>query len=360
VLNTWYSNKTVFVICGDINTNYLENCKKRQQLDALLQTYNIVGTVSFPTRKTNASSTAIDNIFITKTKNYTIYPHINGLSDHETQVILIENTVLTKPRKNSTTKRDINEQSILEFQLLLSYENWEDIFMEDDANTSFNKFLNTYLRIFYSSFIKKPKNSNMVNKPWLTKGIKTSCNRKRELYLKAGDSNEMERKLYYRHYCKIVHKVIKEAKKLYYKEIITKSKNKIKTTWNIIHKEISNPTNENNIKSLRINNHTVYNQTSIANEFNSYFLNVAGSTSTKGTNEIEEDASPLQYLFAYFNQLSKNMSWTCTSSKEINKIIDSLKSKNSSGYDEITSKILKISKPFIIFPIINICNKMLA
>jgi hypothetical protein len=31
----------------------------------------------------------------------------------------------------------------------------------------------------------------------------------------------------------------------------------MKTTWNIIHKEKSNPTNENNIKSLKINNHTV-------------------------------------------------------------------------------------------------------
>ena len=52
---------------------------------------------------------------------------------------MIENTVLTN---KITTKRDINDQSILEFQLLLSNENWEDIFIEDDANTSFNKFLN--------------------------------------------------------------------------------------------------------------------------------------------------------------------------------------------------------------------------
>jgi hypothetical protein len=71
------------VICGDIKINYLENCKKKQQLDALLQTYNLIGTVSFPTCKTNASTTAIDNIFIARTKNYTIYPFINGLSDHK-------------------------------------------------------------------------------------------------------------------------------------------------------------------------------------------------------------------------------------------------------------------------------------
>jgi hypothetical protein len=49
-----------------------------------------------------------------------------------------------------------------------------------------------------------------------------------------------------------------------------------------------------------------------------------------------------------------------TSSKEINKIINSLKNKNSSEYDEITTKTIKISKPFIISRIIKICNKMLA
>jgi len=129
------------VISGDVNINYLENCKKRQQLDALLQTYNLIGTVPFPTRKLNASTTAIDNIFITKTKSYTINLHINGLSDHKAQIIVTENTVLTKQRNNITTKRDINDQSIPEFQLLLSYEKWEEIFMQDNANISFNKFL---------------------------------------------------------------------------------------------------------------------------------------------------------------------------------------------------------------------------
>ena len=45
ILNTWYNNKIEFVICGDININYLEKCKKRQQLDALLKTYNLMGIV---------------------------------------------------------------------------------------------------------------------------------------------------------------------------------------------------------------------------------------------------------------------------------------------------------------------------
>jgi hypothetical protein len=213
ILNTWYNNKTECMICGDRNINYLENCKKRQHLDPLLHTYNLIGTVSLPTRKTNTSITAIDNIFIARTKNYIIDPFNNGLSDHEAQILVIENIVLTKQRNNIATKGDINDQSMLEFQLLLSHKNWKEIFMEVDANISFNKFLNIYLRIFHSCFIKKRKISNTLSKPWLTKGIKISCNQKRELYLMARDNNEIELKLYYKCYCKILSKVVKEAKK---------------------------------------------------------------------------------------------------------------------------------------------------
>jgi len=55
--------------------------------------------------------------------------------------------------------------------------------MDDDANTFFNKFLNKYFRIFHSCFIKKHTNFNTFSKPWIAKGIKTSCNQKRESYI---------------------------------------------------------------------------------------------------------------------------------------------------------------------------------
>jgi hypothetical protein len=63
------------------------------------------------------------------------------------------------------------------------------------------------------------------------------------------DNTEMEHQIYYKPYCKILSTVIKEAKKLYYKEVITKSKNKMKTTWNIIRKETNKLTNKDDIKS---------------------------------------------------------------------------------------------------------------
>jgi len=69
------------------------------------------------------------------------------------------------------------------------------------------------------------------------------------------------------------------------KKLLLSQKNEMKTVWNIIHKEKGNLTNENNIKFLGINNRIVHNQISIANEFNDYFLNIAGSISYKRINK---------------------------------------------------------------------------
>jgi hypothetical protein len=75
------------------------------------------------------------------------------------------------------------------------------------------------------------------NKPWITTGIKTSCQHKRELYLISRDSNNPKLKAHYRSYCLILSKITKAAKQLYYNNKISKSNNKIKTTWDIIKME---------------------------------------------------------------------------------------------------------------------------
>jgi hypothetical protein len=82
ILNSLHNYKTEFIICGDININYLGSNNEKKQLDILLGTYNLIGTVYFPTRIANNSVTLIDNIFIDNRLKYNIKPCINGLSDH--------------------------------------------------------------------------------------------------------------------------------------------------------------------------------------------------------------------------------------------------------------------------------------
>jgi len=69
----------------------------------------------------------------------------------------------------SITKRKITNYTISNFILLLSYENWDNVFQEKDVNILFNNFLNTYLRIFNASFPnlkekeKKKEKKNLQN-----------------------------------------------------------------------------------------------------------------------------------------------------------------------------------------------------
>jgi len=68
---------------------------------------------------------------------------------------------------------------------------------------------------------------------------------------------------------------------------------------------------------------------------------------------------PLNYLKQVFIRPFPRINLTPTTTKEITEIIKSLKSTNSHGYDEIPIKVLKLSLPFIISPLIYICNKSL-
>ena len=126
--------------------------------------------------------------------------------------------IIVSPKEIYTTEqhRNYNKYSIDEFLINLSYENWENVFNSNDAIISFNSFLNTYVRIFNSSLISKPIRFKHANIPWITNGIRVSCNHKRELYMLNREMQDTKLTLHYKLYCKILTKVILTAKKLYY------------------------------------------------------------------------------------------------------------------------------------------------
>jgi len=64
--------------------------------------------------------------------------------------------------------RNINSTTITDFQIKVSYDTWDNIFQGSNVNIIVNNFLNTYLRIFYSSLIKKRITFNHKYNPWVT------------------------------------------------------------------------------------------------------------------------------------------------------------------------------------------------
>jgi len=152
------------------------------------------------------------------------------------------------------------------------------------------------------------------------------------------------------------------AKKLYYNKLLLKSNNKPKTTWNIVKTISNNKDTINNISTMNIKNKISSNPQAIANACNTYFSSVAENLLIKnflGKNIIN-NKDAISYLHQNFRQSFSMMKLRNTTTYEIEKRIHSLKCKNSYGRDEISSRILKASTPYVSSPITYIFKKILS
>jgi chloramphenicol O-acetyltransferase len=134
-------------------------------------------------------------------------------------------------------------------------------------------------------------------------------------------------------YCKILSRVITEAKRAKYNNQITNSTNKIKTTWNIIKSET------NRLKRSHIN------YENSLGSFNDHFLSIAErimqNIRHSDTESTNANKSPMYYTFKISHNPFPNIKFNNISAKEIERIINTIKVKNSHGYDGITTKNAK-------------------
>jgi hypothetical protein len=359
------------IICGDFNVNFREDCPMKRQLEVLFATFNLRPTINFPTRIGCNTSTLIDNIFINVHQyvGFETIPLSNGLSDHEGQLLILNVSSKVIKEKHNYYYRGINNESLYDFQMKLSYESWELVFNTCDLNSSFNEFLNLFLRHFNSSFPLK-RGFKQKSKSWITKGIIVSCKRKRDLYLETKRTNNPVLLKYYKDYCRILSKVVNQAKRITYEKRVRDSKNITKATWNIINTEICKKARKtkDNIKALCIQGKRTTNLNTIVDAFNNYFIKIADNIHSK---RIEKDMNSthllstnksenyMSYMSKVFDSPFPRNETVKTTNTEIEKIIVSLKASTTHGYEGISNTILKASKNFISVPLSYLCNRVL-
>jgi endonuclease/exonuclease/phosphatase family metal-dependent hydrolase len=108
-LNQVYNNTLDIILCGDFNINYLNDNQNKQALNSSLTSYSLYSIIDFPMRIHNNSNTMIDNIFINKFKNenYSVSSLINGLSDHDAQVLSLFNIIVPDGRNEFYSYRKL-------------------------------------------------------------------------------------------------------------------------------------------------------------------------------------------------------------------------------------------------------------
>jgi len=126
--------------------------------------------------------------------------------------------------------------------------------------------------------------------------------------------------------------------------------------WNIVKTETNNKGNKC-CPSLNNNRGNLKEYKKLANDFNTYFLNIKDR---RPSNNSTTTDPALNYLQDIFGRPFPSIQLALVTVTEMKDIIKSLKWKDSHGYDEIPLKILNISLPFITSPLTYICNKSLV
>ena len=157
------------------------------------------------------------------------------------------------PKKHNIYTRELNNFDRENFLMDILAVDWDSSIIEDDANLSFNLFLDTTNKIIDKYMpLKKMSNREYKRryKPWMTNGILNSISRKNKLYNRYSKIKDttLKQQVFteYKALRNTINELLRVSKKAYYTSFFTEHNNNIKKVWQGI-KEIVN------IKSKNLN-----------------------------------------------------------------------------------------------------------
>ena len=130
----------------------------------------------------------------------------------------------------------------------------------------------------------------------------------------------------------------------------------MKNTWKTISEALCNAKYKKSVIHKIIKNKTELDSPQdIAEEFNNYFVNIGPDLSTR----IKQ--TPNENFKSYMKkQITSSFNFELITIQESQKVVDSLKSKTSSGHDNLSVSLLKYIAPLIIKPITLVINQSLT
>ena len=194
---------------------------------------------------------------------------------------------------------------------------------------------------------------------WVTNGIIKSITFRDNLYkqYKSTDPNTHQYlvlKQNLKTYNSLLKKLIRNAKKHYYCNEFQKYKQNTGKTWNVINSIIHKTSSNKSPDSIQVNNKFIHDTKAIAEHFNTYFANIGPNMAANIDNNITHT-----YQHYLVNKHNMTFEFTSVNETDIHTIIRNLGSKNSAGYDGLSSKLLKALAPVLIKPITLLINQSL-
>ena len=194
----------------------------------------------------------------------------------------------------------------------------------------------------------------------MNRELLTLINKKNDKYRDwKSTNNDVEyevKKINFKTFERIVKENIRAAKREYYFKTFTAQKNDMKKTWKTINETLNRKRNKSKFPSeFLINNRSIADHKEIADQFNIFFSNIGSNLS----HSIEIVDNTLDFTDYLNNPTEHRFNFNVITESETLSIINKLKSKNSSGKDEISNNLLKSIKDEIGKPLTIIINQSL-
>ena len=394
--------KAPVTIVSDFNINLLNfnSHPETAEYADLHMTHGLLPVITKPTHIHNSGASLIDHIFVSPTNNpVTTGVLVCDVSDHF-PTFYIEELKQAQPTYHPNYGRRINEKTMPLFKQLLEQTEWGSLPDENPA-AYFDSFFSTIQEKFDTAMpvVKFPPLRRKPDPPWFTASLKVSNKRKAKLYRKFLTKRTNDSKKEYKAYANTYKNLVKNAKKKYYENLVTKFHKDTRKVWGVI-REVVSQSRKNNLKfpdfflepaaaskPLRSQppaspagatrkpytppcpapgppspagatsspaDQKITDKRRISDGFNSYYCSVGPNLAA----QIDKKKSCLPNLPHPLSTIPK-----LDSSFEISKInaatvlslIDSLSNKTSSGTDGISNKLLK----FVAEPLLKPLQKMI-
>ena len=281
-------------IMGDLNFDLLK-FEQHEKTKVLLENSFANGfleLISIPTRISHTSCTLIDHLYTNDIKTkFESSVIVSDISDHFPICHIIHNKE-KESNPNFVRTQNFNTEKIAAFKEQLSRVEWNIVLKQDDTQSAYDNFYGIFNRLYIHHFpiknIRFDKNIHNIE-PFMSRSILKSRKTKFELAeikLRFPTESNISK---YNLYRKCYDKVIRAAKKLYFKQSFEQNKNNLRKTWNILREAIRKKNDKTSlINEISSDGLMISNSKDMSNKFNEYFTNVADNI-TNNLNPSDRD-----------------------------------------------------------------------
>ena len=242
--------KAAITIVSDFNINLLNfnTHPETAEYADLHMTHGLLPMITKPTHIYNSGASLIDHIFVSPTSNpVTTGVLVCDVSDHF-PTFYIEELQQAQSTSLPNYGRRINEKTMPLFKRLLEQTEWNSL-PDENPEAYFDSFFSTIQEKFDAAMpvVKLPPPRTKPDPPWFTASLKVSHKRKAKLYRKCLTKKTNDSKKEYKAYANSYKNLIKNAKKRYYENLVTKFHNDTRKVWGVI-REVVCQSKKNGLK----------------------------------------------------------------------------------------------------------------